>query len=112
MKSPLAPFRWVEHATSVSVLLADTDMLARVHIFEERADEGWEGFGYDWASVARVILDEDLADIADRIGLDPEAGMFAAYGEADAVERLAQALHVAYHDEARLRDVLSRAELD
>lgn len=112
MDAAIAPFKRVEHGTSVSVILADTDMLPVAHVFEERADEGWQGNGYDWASIARVLLGEDLSDLADTVGLDPEAGMFAAYGDGEAVMRLAEAMHAAYHDEARLRDLLARAELD
>lgn len=82
------------------------------HIFVERADEGWEGGGYDWGSVARVVLEEKTPELAGAIGFDPEGSMFVAYGPVEAVKAFGAALKEVYDNDDMLRDMLSRAELD
>lgn len=53
-KEAIKPFFWVEHSNSFSVCL---DVGAyKQEIFDIRADEGFEGNGYDWASLADVLL--------------------------------------------------------
>ena len=46
----IKPFFWVEHDTSYSVYLTVGEYLQEV--FDTREDEGFEGNGYDWASLA------------------------------------------------------------
>ena len=94
------------------MILSDRDMLTRTNVFEQRAAEGWNGNGYDWTSIARVILAEKLSDLKDEIEFDSEAGMFAAYGPMDALKQLGVELKRAFDDPDRLRDYLSRAQLD
>ncbi|KAB8141760.1 hypothetical protein F8S13_18615 [Chloroflexia bacterium SDU3-3] len=95
-----------------SLMLTDEHMWAREPIFAERAGEGWSGNGYDWASVAQVVVAEQLADVAHAFSFDPEAGMFSASGPRAALERLGAALHALWASDDALRDVLARAELD
>lgn len=45
----IEPFFWVEHDTSYSVCLTVGEYLQEV--FDTREDEGFEGNGYDWASL-------------------------------------------------------------
>ena len=45
-----APFFWVEHEESASVFLNVGEYLQE--IFDTREDEGFEGSGYDWRSLA------------------------------------------------------------
>jgi hypothetical protein len=94
-----------------SLLLSDHNMLARTHIFEERSD-GWLGNGYDGTSIARVLVEERLPDLRDDLIFDPEAGMFVATGSIEALERLGEEMKKVFDDEASIRDLPSRAELD
>ncbi|GAB5533783.1 MAG: hypothetical protein Rubg2KO_00320 [Rubricoccaceae bacterium] len=95
-----------------SLILSDTHMVSKQHIFHERADEGWEGNGYDWTSIAYVLLDEDLSDLKGKVSFDPEAGMLSAQGSLEALKTFATEMQNVYNDDARIRDLLSRAELD
>ena len=98
-------------AQSLSTLiLHDGQMLARNHIFEEKT--GWLGNGYDWTSVARVVVDERLPDLRDKVNYDPEGGMFVAIGSAEVLRRLGEELKKVFDDESSIRDILGRAELD
>jgi len=92
--------------------MSDKDMAARVGVFEERSGAGWQGNGYDWTSIARVLVDEKLPDLKDELEFDPEAGMFSAQGPLEALKRLGKEMKKVFDDETLLRDILSRAELD
>lgn len=81
-------------------------------IFKERESEGWIGNGYDWAAVARVILEEKANHLIEEVGFDPHEDMVEIYGEANIIEEFAKILKKVYDDDALLRDLLSRAELD
>lgn len=111
-KSTYAPFTLLDTGEHCSLLLSDEHMMAKVHVFEELGDEGWSGNGYDWNSIAQVVVSEELPDLAEQLEFDPEAGMFCALGPRDALEQLGAAMASAYSSEERLRDLLSRAELD
>lgn len=105
------PFFWVEHEKSVSVCLSVGEYLQE--IFDTRKDEGFEGNGYDWASLAQVFLDEKCSDLQEKIDFDPEGSMFCAYSEdkdalADFILRFKQACE----DKKLILDLFSRAELD
>ncbi len=52
-KKTISPFFWSECDNSASVCLEVGSY--RNEIFEARAEEGFEGSGYDWASLARVF---------------------------------------------------------
>jgi hypothetical protein len=94
------------------VVLTDRDMQPRLHVFEERADEGWQGTGYDWTSVARVLVAEEFPQHESDVGHDPEAGMFFMSGPRPVLAVIAAELRRVFDDEARLRDLLDRAEPD
>lgn len=85
-------------------------MVKWVPVFEER--QGWTGGGYDWTSLARVLVAEQLYEIQSQISYDPEAGMFSAHGPLDALKLLGAAMQKLYNDGAAIRDLLYRAELD
>jgi len=95
-----------------SLIMSDTHMVSKQDIFHERADEGWEGNGYDWTSIAHVLVDEELTHRKGDLSFDPEAGMFSAQGSLEALQDLATEMQKIYNDDARIRDLLSRAELD
>lgn len=108
----IKPFKIVFHEKSTSLILSDVGSYKQ-HIFEERADEGFEGGGYDWQSLAVVFLDEKLPQLKDKIGMDSEGSMFCAYSKDQQVlEEFAIAFHAACENEELIRDLFSRAELD
>jgi hypothetical protein len=109
-RTTYAPLILFGSGQSATLLLVDDAMPDKCHIFEER--EGWLGNGYDWNSVAQVVVAEQLPDLSNEVSFDPEAGMFVARGPRGAVERLASAMCAVFHDDDKIRDLLSRAELD
>jgi hypothetical protein len=76
-KTEIKPFFLIEHEKSVSVCLNVGKYKA--DIFQTREDEGFEGNGYDWASLAQVFINEKIPELTDIIKFDPEASMFCAY---------------------------------
>ena len=102
---------WIEHEESASVCLNVGEYLQE--IFDTRADEGFEGNGYDWGSLAQVFLDEQCLDLQEKICFDPEGSMFCVYSKdknalADFVLRFKKACE----DKSFILDLFSRAELD
>lgn len=110
--STYAPFVLMDTGVYRSLLLSDRHMLIKSHIFDERADEGWCGNGYDWNAIAQVVLAEQLPDLANELSFNPEAGMFSVSGSRSALEKLGVAMHAVFHNDNAIRDLLSRAELD
>ncbi|WP_198087665.1 immunity 51 family protein [Variovorax sp. E3] len=107
----IKPFRVVYGDKSTSVVLNAGDY--RTNIFAERAEDGFEGNGYDWGSLATVFLEEKMPQLKNIVRLDPEGDMFCAYsGDRQALESFALAFHAMCEDEAQMRDLFSRAELD
>jgi Immunity protein 51 len=111
-KVTYAPFVLGSGEKARWLLLSDRDMLARIRIFEERSSDGWLGNGYDWTSIARVVVEERLPDLRDELNFDPEAGTFVAIGSITALRRLGEEMKKVFDDEASIRDILGRAELD
>lgn len=111
-RTTYAPFILMDAKGHRALLLTDEHMLEKTHVFEERADEGWSGNGYDWTSVADVIVAERMPELDGALERDPEAGMLSVIGPRAALERLGTELAQAFRDEDRLRDLLSRAVLD
>ena len=109
-RTTYSPFIFMESERSCSLRLSDGRMVEKCPIFEEL--EGWLGNGYDWASVARTVIAEQLPQVQGAVSFDPEAGMFAAYGPRAAIQALAAIMAAVFHDDSRLRDLLSRSELD
>lgn len=108
----IAPFYWVEHEGSYSVCFADLGTYKQA-IFDSRAEEGFEGSGYDWGSLARVFIDEKKPKLAGIVGLDPEGSMFCAYSDnKEALQEFILSFKEACEDDAMILDLFSRAELD
>ncbi|WP_230661656.1 immunity 51 family protein [Psychrobacter sp. I-STPA10] len=110
----IAPFFWVEHDSSVSLCMGDVGDY-KMDIFDSRAEEGFEGNGYDWASLASVFIEEKHPEWQEIINFDPEAGMFSAYTEIENKETLkafALAFKQLCEDEQTMLDLFTRAELD
>ena len=108
----MTPFILVEQNNGgKSVILTVGSYLAE--LFDTRADEGFEGNGYDWASLAAVFLNERMPELAETIHFDPEADMFCAYSSnGAAVEQFAWAFKSACEDDVLIHDLFTRAELD
>ena len=85
----------------------------RQEVFDTREEEGFEGNGYDWASLALVFLEEKKPELSDTIDFDPEGSMFCAYSsKVDALSRFALGLKEFCDDIEAMKDLFSRAELD
>ncbi len=78
-EAQIKPFFWMEHESSVSLCLNAGEY--RQAIFDARKDEGFEGSGYDWGSLAAVFIAEQAPDLQGIVRFDPEAGMFTAYSK-------------------------------
>lgn len=110
-KNEIAPFFWVEQSNGASVCLNAGEYLQEV--FETRSDEGFEGSGYDWSSLAQVFLDEECLELREKINFDPEADMFCAYSkDKDALADFILRFKRACEDKSLILDLFSRAELD
>ena len=111
IKEKIKPFTLCEHEDSASLLLDVGDY--KNNIFEERSDEGFEGNGYDWASLATVFLEEKVNHLSKYIEFDPEGSMFCVYSEnKQAIIEFAIAFHEMCEDDELMRELFSRAELD
>lgn len=107
----IEPFFWSEQADSASVCL--TVGHYKSEVFEARAAEGFEGTGYDWASLAKVFLEEQWPQFTGVVKFDPEGSMYCAYSSNKAaLQQFTLAFKEAVEDEAVVHDLLSRAELD
>ena len=85
----------------------------RQEVFDTREEEGFEGNGYDWASLALVFLEEKMPELSDAIDFDPEGSMFCAYSsKVDALSRFALGFKEFCDDIEAMKDLFSRAELD
>lgn len=111
LKEIINPFFWVEHNNSFSVCLNVGGY--KQEIFDVRADEGFEGNGYDWSSLAHVFLEEKRPDLKSSIRFDPEGSMFCAYSsEGEKLKDFILDFKRTCEDEALVNDLFSRAELD
>jgi hypothetical protein len=107
----ISPFFWVEHENSVSVCLNVSNYKAEV--FQTREDEGFEGNGYDWGSLAKVFLDEKMPELSEIIKFDPEADMFCAYSSnTEALKTFIISFKKMCENDDLMQDLFSRAELD
>ena len=105
----IQPFFWVESKMTASVCLSVGEYKAE--IFQAREDEGFEGNGYDWESLARVFVEEQVPELSEKISFDSEGSMFCAYSEdKDALKELK--FKDACENETLIMDLFSRAELD
>ena len=107
----IKPFFWVEHEKSVSVCLNVGEY--KTEIFQAREEEGFEGNGYDWGSLAKVFLEEQKPELIEVVKFDPEADMFCVYSSnTDALKTFIIAFKETCENETLIQDLFSRAELD
>ncbi|MEC5146007.1 Imm51 family immunity protein [Chitinophaga sp. 212800010-3] len=107
----IKPFFWVQHATSVSVCL--NAGVYKNDLFETRADEGFEGSGYDWASLATVFLNEQMPALKKDVRFDPESSMFCAYSSNEnALRDFIIRFKEACENDKLIKILFSKAKLD
>lgn len=107
----ISPFFWTEHENSVSICLNVGEY--KTEIFETREDEGFEGNGYDWASLAQVFLEEQKPELINEVKFDPEGSMFCAYSsDGAALKTFIVSFKEACENKTLILDLFSRAELD
>ncbi|PYE44300.1 SMI1/KNR4 family protein [Paenibacillus barcinonensis] len=111
-KEAIAPFKFIDGGSgSYSVILNAGSYLQDV--FDTRADEGFEGGGYDWASLAAVFLEEKMPHLTSVIRFDPEADMFCVYtNDKEALITFILGFKQACEQHDLIMDLFSRAELD
>ena len=110
-KKEIAPFTWIEHEGSASVCLNAGEYLQE--IFDTRANDGFEGSGYDWESLAKVFLEEKCSDLIEKINFDSEAGLLCVYSKnIEALQEFIRGFKNACMDKTLILDLFSRAELD
>ncbi|WP_338551547.1 Imm51 family immunity protein [Paenibacillus sp. KS-LC4] len=108
----LRPFIFACHDNkSYSVLLnAGT---YKQQLFDTRAEEGFQGSGYDWGSLAAVFIEEKMPELAEHIHFDSEADMFCVYSSnREAMMKFALAFKAACENDDLINDLFARAELD
>lgn len=107
----IMPFFLVEDDEITSVCLNVGEYLK--DIFDTRANEGFEGNGYDWESLAQVFLSEHRSDLQGKIEFDSESSMFCVYSKDKSV-LLDFILNFkkACDDKSFVLDLFSRAELN
>jgi hypothetical protein len=107
----IKPFFWIEHDNSVSVCLNVGDY--KNEIFQAREDEGFEGNGYDWASLAQVFLEELKPEWVGIVNFDPESSMFCAYSsDPETLKAFIISFKGACENDVLIQDLFLRAELD
>ncbi len=81
-------------------------------VFKTRADDGFEGNGYDWEALAEIFLAEIYEGEDDSFEFDCEAGAFIVYSEdGKSLAEFALAFKEACEDSNLIADLFSRAEL-
>jgi hypothetical protein len=74
---------------------------------------GREGCGYSWADVALHGIRTKMPKVEERVGMDPEAGMFVAYGEdLVALQQLGAMLRDVFHDPKTLQSWVKAAPFE
>ncbi|MCX4094744.1 immunity 51 family protein [Nocardia sp. alder85J] len=106
--APLVFFEYDHKPGHYCLMLSDDHMLATEAVFTEF---GYDGGGYGWAGVARSAVTMRAPELAERVGYDPEAGMFVAYGEdAEALRRLGVLLQEAHRDSVVLTGFIAAGD--
>lgn len=82
-------------------------------VFDTRAEEGFEGSGYDWESLVKVFLEERKPDLIEKVKFDSKSSMFCVYSEdVAALREFIVSFKNACENKALILDLFSRAESD
>lgn len=111
-ETEIKPFYWVKLNTGASVCLTVGKGYLQ-DIFDARADDGFIGNGYDWASLAHAFLNEKYPELREKITFDPEADMFCANSEdKETLANFILLFKKACEDKSLISDIFSRTEWD
>ena len=106
--SQIAPFSWDEFEGTVSVTMY-TSHKYKKELFKTRKEEGFDGSGYDWESLAQVFLQEKAPDLIDKIDFDSERLCFVAYSaDKDAMKRFILMFKDICENDELITDIFSR----
>jgi len=105
----IAPFSWIEHENGGAAVVLYIDENYKAELFKTRKDEGFEGSGYDWESLAEVYIQEHFPDLQSEVEFDSEYMMFCAYSfELDAFRCFAIGFKEACENDELIADLFSR----
>ena len=105
--APLQLFEYDHNPGNYCLMLSDSKMGATWEVFEAN---GREGHGYGWTDVALGLIRAGSPELEARVGFDPEAGMFVAYGDdLEALRAVGAILRDVFHDHARLAEAVKAA---
>ena len=94
--APLILFEYDHDPGKYCLMLSDDHMIEHEELF---GSHGREPNGSGWADVALQVIRTRAPALEGRLGMDPEAGTFVAYGsDLEALEQLGALLHEAFHD--------------
>ncbi|UGT45502.1 immunity 51 family protein [Nocardia yamanashiensis] len=106
--APLVFFEYDHKPGHYCLMLSDNHMVELEDVF---AVHGYEGGGYSWTGVAEVIVRLRAPELRGRMGFDPEAGTFVAYGDdAAALRQLGTLLRQAFSDRELLSELIDAGE--
>ncbi len=107
----IEPFFLVRHPDSVSMCLNVGNY--KEELFKIRADEGFEGNGYDWASLAKSFIDNSAPEFKNIIRFDPEGSMFCAYSSnEEALKQFATLFKQVCEEDSVIQNLFLKAKLD
>jgi len=114
--SSIAPFEWLEAEDGTASVCLEAGEY-KAEIFQSREEEGFLGNGYDWGSLIQVFLQERHSEWQEYIEMDPESASISVYCNAkenarEMLYEFIRAFVAACEDDAVIRDLFSRAELD
>ncbi|MCL2425466.1 MAG: immunity 51 family protein [Oscillospiraceae bacterium] len=105
----ITPFSWIEHENGGAAVVLYTSDNYKTELFKTRENEGFEGSGYDWESLAEVYIQEYFPDSQSAIEFDSEHMMFCAYSfELDAFRCFAIGFKEACENDELIADLFSR----
>lgn len=106
--APFVLFEYDHKPGNFCLMLSDQHMVDGPDaVFEQN---GRYGNGYGWADVALAAMRTQSPALESRLGMDPEAGMFVAYGsDLEALQALAVLLHAALQDPQKLAELVKAA---
>lgn len=112
-KEKIKPFHWIEQTNSeFSLVLYVEDYSEKDElIFNTRADEGFEGNGYDWCAIAIVLIDEKLPELKNSLKFNPESDMFCVFSQdREALSMFAISFKEVCDNNTIMLDLFSRAK--
>ena len=108
--APLDLYEYEHAPGKYCLMLSDNQMVDLMSVFDEH---GRYGNGYGWADVALQAMRVYAPEIEEKVELDPEAGTFAASStDLAALKKLATLLHQAFHDHAKLGELVEEAPFE